>query len=71
MSVRKNINDNNRRIKKLKLSMILGYTVIIILITSFISAIAFSNQLCYDIIMKDHTTRRQITGGCSLLCSRI
>ncbi|MGN0677713.1 MAG: hypothetical protein ACI4K5_08195, partial [Ruminococcus sp.] len=38
MSVRKNINDNNRRIKKLKLSMILGYTVIIILITSFISA---------------------------------
>lgn len=38
MSVRKNINDNNRRIKKLKLSMIFGYTIIIILITLFISA---------------------------------
>lgn len=37
MSVRKNINDNNKRIKKLKLSMILGYTLIIVLIIIFIS----------------------------------
>lgn len=37
MSVRKNINDNNKRIKKLKLSMILGYTFIIVLIIIFIS----------------------------------
>lgn len=37
MSVRKSINDNNKRIKKLKLSMILGYTLIIVLIIIFIS----------------------------------
>ena len=37
MSDRKNINDNDRHIKQLKLSMIFGYTLIIILITIFIS----------------------------------